>query len=564
MQQLPIDFENPIESNISVNKLFLKTIPYNSPEIQSVISNTYIGQSLKEDTLGKLFEKLIDEAERKNLGQFYTPTELVDYIIEFLDIKPDSKILDPTCGCGVFLTTVYKHLRKINKHALRNIYGVDLNKTAVELARTNLWLKDKMQEKSLEVLEQNIKIGNSIIDDKILCDTAFNWYEEFDHVLQSGGFDFIIGNPPYVTLKNGIDFVTNDPFFSQIINGPVNAASLIIMRSLQLLKNGGIMAFVLPKTLLRVGSYSKLREFILNSCQILRIVDLGTYFPNVRGEQILLFVKKSVDTKTFDKNPVLIKIFSANEKPISPQKEFYVKQGLFRKYNNFLIFEDKKLYSLIDKIGKTGQSLNELAEIFRGLTLSPSSDLIRRQSAGDLKPIIKGNDVIKFGFKTKYFINPSTVSGNSKLSKLKQKKIILQNIFSAESGIISAFDTQGHITFDTVTNVVIKTNEISYKYLLGLLNSKLMNFYLIFALFNKSKLTMHTDAIYLGKLPIIVSGIAEQKKIEGLVVSLETLKDKTILRELDRLVFKMYGIDDCEQKIIDESLRSIMSSKSFC
>lgn len=563
MQQLPIDFKNLIESNTSINELFLKTVPYNSPEIQSVISNIYIGQSLKEDTLGKLFERLIDEAERKNLGQFYTSQEIVDYMIEFLDIKHDSKILDPTCGCGVFLTTAYKYLRKVNKYPLKNIYGIDLNRTATELTRINLWLKNGMQSESLRILEKNIRIGNTIVDNEILDNKAFKWHKEFGEELQSGGFDFIIGNPPYVTVKIGIDFDAGNPLFSQIMNGPVNAASLIIMRAFQLLKNGGVMAFVLPKTLLRVNSYSKLREFILNNCQILHIVDLGSYFPDVRGEQILLFIKKTQDTKNIDKNSILIKILSDKNKTISQQKNFYIKQGLFRRYDNFLLFEDKKLYSLVNKIGKTGQPLYELAEIFRGLALNPSSDFIYHQPAEKLTPIIKGNNITKSGFKTKYFINPSKLNGGMKLSKLKKQKIVLQNIFSAESGMISTFDQEGYITFDTVTNVVIKANRISYKYLLGLLNSKLMNFYLMFAIFNKSKLTMHTDAVYLGKLPVIVNDIDEQESIEKLVENFETSKDKAVLKELDKQIFKMYGINDYEQQIVDGSLRSIMSPKSL-
>ena len=95
--------------------------------------------------------------------------------------------------------------------------------------------------------------------------------------------------------KNGRDYDTRESIFSKIANGSTNAASLIIAKSFDLLKNNGIMAFVLPKTLLRVNSYAKLRQFILENAKILHIYDLGTCFNGVRGEQIILFIQKTMN-----------------------------------------------------------------------------------------------------------------------------------------------------------------------------------------------------------------------------------------------------------------------------
>ena len=101
----------------------LNALPYEDTIIQSVISKIKEQkiQVLKEDTLGVLFERLIREEEKKDLGQFYTPQEIVDYIINFLNLKPTSKILDPTCGCGVFLVTAFNFLKQINEEAFNNI-----------------------------------------------------------------------------------------------------------------------------------------------------------------------------------------------------------------------------------------------------------------------------------------------------------------------------------------------------------------------------------------------------------------------------------------------------------
>src|SRR3989338_4747805 len=203
------------QQDFHLSKDALKSIPYQDRIINKVIHRIEQEQltKIKEDTLGILFERLIKEEEKKDLGQFYTPQEIVNYMINFLEIRPESNILDPTCGCGVFLVTAYNYLKQINPNAIQNIYGVDLNNSATKIARINLWLRNGQNLNSLKILEKNIKIGNS----------------------------------PYVTLKNKIDYDVDESFFSEIANGSTNAASLVIVKSYELLKEGGIMAFVLPK-----------------------------------------------------------------------------------------------------------------------------------------------------------------------------------------------------------------------------------------------------------------------------------------------------------------------------
>lgn len=564
MQQLPLDFKQSQKS--SINNILADSLPYDSPEIQKVFSGVHLEQATKEDTLGTLFEKLIGEVERKNLGQFYTPKEIVKYMLEYLKIETDSKILDPTCGCGVFLTTAYEYLSKVNKNAFQNLYGVDLNETATKLTQISLWAKNGMTDETLEILEKNIKVGNSIVENPRIDAKAFSWDEEFKQVLQDVGFDFIIGNPPYVTLKKGRDYDPNESSYSLVANGSVNAASLVISRSFDLLRKGGIMAFVLPKTILRVSSYSKLRQFILDNSKVLHIVDLGKYFSEVRGEQIIMFLQKVSGKNSTKKNQVLIRLLTDKKKPLGKQEKFYIPQSLFEKYSNFLILEDKNYYSLIDKISNRGQPLGELSEIFRGLALSPNSKSVRKETdkKDKLEPIIKGKNISKLDFDINYFVDTGMLNKEqSKKEKLRKKKIVLQNIFSSESGMISAIDNQGLLTFDTVTNVLLTNHKVSLEYILGLFNSKLLNFYLIYALFNKSKLTMHTDGIYLGKLPIVTSHRHKQKKVQSLVRSLRKTKSSALQRELDDYVYDLYKISQKEQKLIDKGLRSIMSSKNF-
>jgi len=547
----------PKQENFYLSRDTLESLPYQDKIIKKVVNKIEQEElaKIKEDTLGVLFEKLIREQEKKDLGQFYTPQEIVNYMVNFLNIKSNSKILDPTCGCGVFLVTAYNYLKQKNPEAIKNIFGVDLNISATKIARINLWLRSGQDSNSLNILEKNIKTGNSIVENKLVDRKAFNWNKQFSDVLSEGGFDFIIGNPPYVTLKNKRDYDVSESLFSQIANGSTNAASLVIAKSYELLKDGGVMAFVLPKTLIRVNSYSRLREFLLSNSKILHILDLGTCFKDVRGEQIVLFIEKTNKKEQIQNNKVLIKIFDEN-------KEFYVPQKTFQKYNTFLMLEDKSYYDLIEKI--KGEKLEDIADIFRGISISPNSNIITKSKGKDKVSIIKGNDISKSSFTNGFFIDiKKLLSNSSKLEKFQKRKIILQNIFSSEAGIISAIDEKGNLNFDTVSNVILKDKTYELDYVYGLLNSKLLNFYLMYAIFNKSKLTMHTDKVYLGKLPIKKTTKKKQKEIINLVKKMNKNNLKKILPEIDKKVYKLYGITKTEQNKISEALKQIMSEKSL-
>lgn len=550
-------------SSLCVNRGILNSLPYQDVIIQKVIDKINEEKLflVQENTLGVIFERLIREEEKKDLGQFYTPQEVVNYMINSLGLQPNSKVLDPTCGCGVFLVSAYNYLKRINKDAMKNIYGVDLNESATKITRINLWLRNGRNLKSLKILESNIKIGNSIVENKKIDKNGFDWKKEFKDVVNDG-FDFIIGNPPYVTLKNNEEFDLNESIFSKISKGSTNCASLIIAKSFELLKENGKMAFVLPKTLLRVNSYSKLRQHILENSKILHIFDLGTFFKDVRGEQIILILQKTKNKKEIDNNKVLIKVYNNKNEDLLHQNEFTIPQKLFMRHNNFLIFEDMAYYDLIEKINDLGKPLEQMSDIFRGIPISPKSKLITRVGGNTRLPIIKGKDLSKFGYDISYFIDLGKLKDN-KIEKLKETKIILQNIFSSEGGIISSLDNKGTLTFDTITNIVLKDKRISEEYLLGLLNSKLINFYLTYVLFNKSKLTMHTDKAYLGKLPIVIASKDKQLKISKIVNNITKNKgDKALLKEIDKVIYSIYGINSEERQLIEKGVQEVMSKKS--
>jgi len=201
---------------------------------------SYILGSVYERFLGKEINtegpitKIDDKpAVRKAGGVYYTPEYIVKYIVENTIQKPNDKIkiLDPACGSGSFLLIAYEYMLdyyKMKKPSGKltlaekkqiltdHIYGVDLDPQAVEVTMLSLYLKvlegvtseevtahtQKGKQKILPSLHNNIKCGNSLIDDSsVVGEKAFVWEKEFPQVLLGGGFDVVVGNPPYVQLQ---------------------------------------------------------------------------------------------------------------------------------------------------------------------------------------------------------------------------------------------------------------------------------------------------------------------------------------------------------------------------
>jgi len=242
------DFASEVSVNI-LGHIFEQSLT-DLEEIQANINNTdfdktkskrkkdgvfytpeYITKYIVDNTLGKM---CAEKREELNLSNVTAPTNLKkltkaeQQIKDNLEIYKDwlfnLKILDPACGSGAFLNQALEYLIKEHKQLQNdlalmgdlfssytveesvlehNLYGVDINEDAVEIAKLSLWLRTAQKGRPLTNLADKIKCGNSLISDKSVVENAFVWEEEFKEVFENGGFDVVIGNPPYITFALG-------------------------------------------------------------------------------------------------------------------------------------------------------------------------------------------------------------------------------------------------------------------------------------------------------------------------------------------------------------------------
>lgn len=261
----------------------------------------YITKYIVENTVGKLCtEKKIElgfqEAEYMPGRQTATKKKLLNILEEYREWLLAITICDPACGSGAFLNQALDFL--INEHHYLdelqtkllgggfvfpnientvleiNIFGVDINEESVEIAKLSLWLRTAQPRRKLNDLSSNIKCGNSLIDSKAVAgNKAFSWPAEFPQVFTKGGFDVVIGNPPYVRAELLGDFRDFLQKQYEVFDPASDLFAYFYELGTNLIKPKiGLMGFI-SNTFDKTTAGQVLRKFLTDKASILDYVD---------------------------------------------------------------------------------------------------------------------------------------------------------------------------------------------------------------------------------------------------------------------------------------------------
>lgn len=287
----------------------------------------YITKYIVDNTLGRLCTEkkveleIIDEdfAEGKRGRQKKTIQKLKDKLDAYRAWLLQLTICDPACGSGAFLNQVLEFLiaehryvdeleaqlfdsplilPNVENHILENnIFGVDINEESVEIARLSLWLRTAKKGRKLSSLNSNIKVGNSLIDDlEVAGDLAFNWEKEFPKVFAKGGFDVVVGNPPYVRSRDEVldDFKEYYLKIYKCIYEKPNLYLLFMERGIKLVKKDGQFSFIVPNSWLGVESGKLIRQYLISESSLDFIILLnGESFQGVSVETMIFILRKT-------------------------------------------------------------------------------------------------------------------------------------------------------------------------------------------------------------------------------------------------------------------------------
>jgi len=596
---------------------------------------TYIVDYIVKNTVGKLLE-----------GK--TPKQ-----VEKL------KILDPACGSGSFLLGAYQylmdwHLKEYTAEdpekymksrspkiyqirsgdwrlsttekkriLLNNIYGVDIDTQAVEVTKLSLLLKvlegetdetlksqlKLFHERALPDLGNNIKCGNSLIgsdfyegrqlsiltEDEMYRINAFDWEKEFPEIMKNGGFDAVIGNPPYVRGRS-LDAKLKDFLLASISTFTPNADLYVAFlgRGFDLLKSGGSISFIIPRSFLIETYAQKLRMKFLQSARISEILDF---------QGIKVFENATVTN-------IIINLHKESPSDVVPIRHWKEETHNFLLVVKILKNQDVAIRpeltghhaDLIEKVGNTEVKVNDLCYVSYSVAAHSEVEGKKKDAYifGDkknakCKQFIEAREIARYkiGYLGRWLeYDPKIVRRPGLPELFNAPKIMVRDVVG-QQGLICAYDDSGLYADYSVVCLTLKSNlqkvtsrkliwtdkeiDLSKKYsifyVLGIINSRLLNFF--FKTSIGGGLHVYPDNI--RQLPIrpinfahptekathdrIVLLVDQMLDLNKRLSSAQTQHEKTLLqrqieatdRQIDKLVYELYDLTEEEIKMVEQS-----------
>jgi hypothetical protein len=553
---------------------------------------------------------------RKEHGIYYTPKFVTDFIVRetvgrFLQENagyPDKlhniKILDPACGSGSFLIRAYDELLKYHARELKkpldkldqwerlpiltnSIFGVDLDKQAMEITRLNLLLRSLAHREPLPFLGDNIKQGNSLIsgtDEELekyfgtgwQSQHAFNWQDEFSGVMDKGGFDIVIGNPPYIFSR---DNLTNSDkeFFKQyysLTQFKINLYILFIERAFNILNKNGYLAFIIPNNWLTLSTASDLRHFLLtNTFDTHIILNLDKVFAEASVDTCILIFGKTgnpmISSYQWTENGV--DMIGSHHPDFYLKKEGYILSGL----DDANLDERSKL---CDKVNAQSIRLSEICNVKNGVQAytvgeghPPQTEdmknnrVYHNKSKQDAKWIkyFDGVDVgrYKIGWSGQFIKYGDNLSRPRTPNLFKGNRLLIRQIPGQPPYCIYACYVDEDAVNDN-NSMIINTDskKVYLKFVLSILNSKLISFWFIHT-FGKLQRAIFPQfkVKELRNFPIKIISTSEQLPFVAIVNKILLTKSKEPLvdvskleYQIDQLVYQLYGLTPEEIAVVEE------------
>ena len=553
------------------------TIEFDEKVIGKIVTSLeqYDFREINSDVLGKIYEHHISVKERKELGQFYTPKKVIDYILGRVGVTEKKTVLDPACGSGGFLISIYDRLKK--KHAKKglseaaaherilkdNLFGIDVNPFAVQLSAMNLALK------GIEHKTDSINVINA---DSLLFglnawmpiphkDLDNNHKEKSIEGTIPKKVNVVVGNPPYVRIRN----VSKEKLKAyqknlETAKDRFDLFSLFIERGIKFLDNGGKLGYIVSNGLLTNDTLAPIRKYILDTCIIEEIADLGKgVFEEANVSTTILILRKEKDKAKRDSSHA--RIVTGIEEKGRAASSHKVSQSRFLKshLNKFAI--DEKHGRTLKKIERDTSPLGELVEGSCGIQVwknkadkEKNPDYLSGSKDNETyKPIIEGKDITRFSYK----FNQQYVLYSKKLLERAReerfftapRKIVMRYIGKK---LIGAIDNKKHYAQKSVLCLIPKKENTDLKYILAIINSELMNWHYLKSMGENAYPRINLN--YVLKFPIKNAKQKQKKEINSIVDKIEATSNKQgdeksrLIRELNAKITKLYGISEKELK----------------
>ena len=603
-------------------------VPQTSKRKQDGVFYTpqYITKYIVENTVGRLCAEkkqqlniVEEEYFSDQRRQLKTKQRLLEQLQQYREWLLQMTILDPACGSGAFLNAALQFLMaehklidemeaKVAGSAIvfqdvensileHNLYGVDINEESVEIAQLALWLRTAKPHRKLNSLNQNIKCGNSLISDPAVAgNKAFDWQKEFPQVFEKGGFDVVIGNPPYgILIDNSLkDYYTQHFPLAQY---KLNLYILFLERVFQVFSKG-VVSFIIPKSLLINTYFADMRKYILSQAKVTELFTITEKVfedAEVGSSLIITFeILKDVDTDN------IVRLANCEKTTDFMRQsnivENYLSQAqLMNSDKAEIVIQSQDSISIKSKIEKFPRAKEHY--IFKnGLNPGNIKDkLITRMPGIKTKKIIWGKEIKQYGilWGGDYIVYDDHIADNltmddvqSKKGMKKQTKIDFalrdKSLFETEKVVIRktgdrlicCYDNN-NFYFDTLVHGIYQSDaDYSLMYILSVLNSKPATYFYrclhdikgkVFAKISLDDLSNFPlpditevnkgcveELVKLAATMLTLNQQLQEKRsrfLRRLTENMEGVKITTALQTFDRLTFAEFTAELKKQKI---------------
>ncbi|MDX4071246.1 N-6 DNA methylase [Aliarcobacter skirrowii] len=537
----------------------------------------YITRYIVENTLGKMCsekreelkigsETLVSPSNPKKLTKQEQQTK--DNLQEYKKWLLNLKILDPACGSGAFLNQALEYLISEHKNLQNdlalmgdlfasymveeeilenNLYGVDINEDAVEIAKLSLWLRTAKRGRALTKLADKIVCANSLLN----------------MPFSENSFDVVIGNPPYVrqeAIKEQKEALSK---IYKVANGTADLYVYFYELAINMLKPNGLKGFICSNKFFRAKYGENLREYILQNTTILQIADFNgvKIFEDATVDSaITIFQKQKADNNSTFK---VVDIDLINS--------YDMKQSDLTKTS--FSFSNSKELAIKQKIEKIGIPLKEWGiNINYGIKTgfneafiideATKNELIKKdpKSVDIIKPILRGRDIKRYEINfsnlyliyitkdfdinlfpniynhmEKYFEGLTKKAGKNKWYELQASPSNAQDTLYNKNekivwGNLSIYPNFGldleKKYISAPANFLTLTNELNIRYFLSILNSKITNYLMHRIAYNRQHGYLEFKKVFVEQIPIPKIDEESQKPFIKLVDEILEVKQK--------------------------------------
>ncbi len=546
-------------------------------------------------------EKIVNTDKRKHFGIYYTDYSIARLIAKEslsgseIDKIAEYKFLEPCVGVGIFiiayLDEVLDRLKTINKKVVQKIinqiYFADIDDEAIDILINIIphYIRSKYGIK-ITVLSENYYKGDVLFEGKDNEISKVNLKEVFGI---NDGFDVVLTNPPYKLLKaNGnkyrnelnenkyaldikkvIDFVKKNKVY-QFNQGTLNYYKIFLEEILeQYTHSNSKIGAIIPITLLNDKQSELLRKRIINKYKLLKIYiipEKNEFFPDISQAFCFFALDKSNPGNVIKINPRVVSSqdFKNEGVEVSVSHIEKISDTAPIVIENEIGWRILKKLSVLPKLG----TLNSICNARGELDLTLDKDFVTKKKTS--LPLLRGNNVSEFSYSAgEYYTNEKFISKLSEKQKyILRERIVCQQIsnihlekrlkFTKIPGNVILGNSCNFLTFE---ESLFKNQDVSLDYLLGVLNSLLLNWR-----FKVTNSNNHISNYELAELPIAIPSKNDKREIEKLVHSIKDKGRTEDIYKLNQKVFDLYGLDKEEVDYIlgkhKKALESFLSVRS--